>query len=327
MSETETRYDVVGIGNAIVDVLAYAADRFLELHGLTKGSMTLVDEDVAEKLYGHMGPAVECSGGSVANAIAAIASLGGKCGFIGKVRDDQLGGVFRHDIRSLGVDFNVSPAKGGSPTARCLILVTPDGKRTMQTHLGACNDLGADDIDLDMVKAAKVTFLEAYMWDEAQGQEACVLASKTASGAGRMVPGVVDDHREDFIDLINNHVDILIANEREIMTLYKVDRFDDALQKVSGHCEIAALTRSEKGSVVVTPSEVHILDPEKVDEVVDTTGAGDSFAAGFLYGYTHGYDLGDCARMGNMAAAHVIGHVGARPDVSLKNVITRRFEK
>ncbi len=326
-----TRFDVAGVGNAIVDVLAYAADRFLELHGLTKGSMTLVDEDVAAKLYDHMGPAVECSGGSVANAIAAIASMGGKCAFIGKVKDDQLGGVFRHDVRSLGVEFNVPPLKDGVSTARCLILVTPDGQRTMQTYLGACNSLGPDDIDEQIILDSKVTFLEAYMWEDERGQEAAKLAARIANNAGRQVafnladPGVVADHREEFMDFINNEVDILFANEGEIRTLYGVDNFDDALQQVSGHCEIAALTRSSKGSIVVAGTEVHVIDSDKVD-VVDTTGAGDNYAAGFLYGLTHGHKLGDCARMGNLAAAHVIGHVGARPDVSLKDLITKKFE-
>lgn len=327
-----TRFDVAGVGNAIVDVLAYAADRFLDLHGLTKGSMTLIEKDDAEKLYGHMGPAVECSGGSVANAIAAIASMGGKCAFMGKVGDDQLGGVFRHDIRSLGVEFNSPPVKGGPTTARCLILVTPDGQRTMQTYLGACNELSPTDVDEQIILDSKLTFLEAYLWDEEGGREAAKLAARIANNGGRLVafnladPGCVDDHRDDFMDFINNQVDILFANEREIMTLYGVSNFDDALQRVSGHCEIAALTRSSKGSIVISGTEVHVIDAEKVEQVVDTTGAGDNYAAGFLYGYTHGFGLGDCARMGNLAASHVIKHVGARPDVSLKDIITSRFE-
>ncbi|MBI2585085.1 MAG: adenosine kinase [Rhodospirillales bacterium] len=327
----EPSFDVVGIGNAIVDVLAHAADAFLASEGLTKGAMTLIDAGAAKDLYEKIGPAVECSGGSAANTIAALASLGGKGAFVGKVHDDQLGEVFRHDIRALGVAFDTPPDDLGPPTATCLILVTPDAQRTMQTFLGACVTLGPKDIDEGLIAASRVTYLEGYLWDPPLAKQAIVKAAKAAHAAGRMVslslsdPFCVDRHRAEFLDLVNHHVDILFANEREIMSLYRVGSFDESLQAVRGHCKIAALTRSEKGSVVVAGDEIHVIDAERVPRVVDTTGAGDAYAAGFLFGITAGRDVAVSARIGSIAAAEVIAHLGARPETSLKALIEKRF--
>ena len=326
-----TKFDVVGIGNAIVDVLAHAEDGFLDSHGLIKGAMSLIDAGQADKLYGEMAPALECSGGSAANTIAGLASLGGRSAFIGKVSDDQLGAIFRHDIQALGIAFDSEPARNSAPTARCLILVTPDAQRTMQTFLGACVELGPDDIDEQTIVDARVTYLEGYLWDPPKAKEAFVKAATTAGKAGRKValslsdPFCVDRHRDDFIDLVDNHVDVLFANEEEILSLYQVDSFDDALQKVRGHCEVAALTRGEKGAVVISGDEVHVLDAEPVGGVVDTTGAGDAYAAGFLHGLTAGKGLDVCGRMGAIAAAEVIGHFGARPDVSLEKLVEEKL--
>ena len=325
------RYDVLGIGNAIVDVLAQTDDVFLIKQGLSKGAMTLIDDDTADRLYKAMGPAIECSGGSAANTIAALASLGSPCAFIGKVRNDALGKVFAHDIRALGVAFDTPPAKTGPSTARCLVLVTPDAQRTMQTFLGASIGLTADDIDPAVVADAKVTYLEGYLWDPLPAKEAFIKAARLAHDAGRKValslsdPFCVDRHREDFLKLLREHVDILFANEFEITSLFRTDTFDSALQRVRGHARIAVLTRSEKGSVVVSGDAVHVVDAEPVAQVKDTTGAGDAFAAGFLFGYTHGYGLADCARVGSIAAAEVVGHMGARPETSLKDLVDRKF--
>ncbi len=323
---TETRYDVLGIGNAIVDVLAHADDSFLALWGLSKGGMTLIDADAADQLYDNMGPGIECSGGSAANTIAGLASFGSRCAFVGKVADDQLGKVFAHDIRALGVGFDTQALKDGLSTARCLILVTPDAQRTMSTFLGACTELYPEDIDANTVATAKVTYLEGYLWDPPHAKEAFVKAGKAAKEAGRRValslsdPFCVDRHRDDFLDLVNNHVNVLFANEEEIKSLYQVDTFDDALQNVRGHCDIAALTRGDRGSVVVAGDEVHVIDCEAVETVVDTTGAGDAYAAGFLHGLARNKDLYTCGRLGGIAAAEVISHMGARPETSLKTL-------
>ena len=323
----ETRFDVVGIGNAIVDVISHSEDSFLALHGLSKGAMTLIDADAADMLYDRMGPGIECSGGSAANTIAALASLGSSCGFVGKVADDELGKVFGHDIRSLGVAFDCDPLIDGKSTARCLILVTPDAQRTMQTFLGACTELYPTDIDDEMIAAGAVTYLEGYLWDPPHAKDAFRKAAKTAEQAGRKValslsdPFCVDRHRDDFIDLVDNHVNLLFANEEEIKSLYQVDNFDDAFQHVRGHCDIAALTRGPLGSVVIAGDEVHVVDAEPVEHVIDTTGAGDAFAAGFLHGFTQGQDLHTCARMGGVASAEVISHMGARPEASLRELV------
>ncbi|HLF77664.1 MAG TPA: adenosine kinase, partial [Dehalococcoidia bacterium] len=278
---SEPIYDVTAVGNAIVDVLANAGERFLADQHLAKGAMSLIDSAAADRLYGLMGPGIEASGGSAANTIAGIAGLGGKAAFIGKVADDLLGQVFAHDIRAVGVHFQTPPHKAGPSTARCLIFVTPDAQRTMQTFLGVNSELGPDDIDADLVAASKVVFLEGYLWDTQPAIEAFLKSARAAKQAGRKVSFTtsdsfcVDRHREEFLHFIEHHVDILFANEAEIKSLYEVDDFDAALQKVRGHCEIAALTRSEKGSVVISGDEIHVIDAEKV-KVVDTTGAGDA---------------------------------------------------
>jgi sugar/nucleoside kinase (ribokinase family) len=328
---TAAQYDVVGIGNAIVDVIARTEDSFIAERKLAKGAMTLIDESQAETLYAAMPPGLESSGGSAANTMAGIASLGGGGAFFGKVRDDQLGKVFAHDIRAIGVAFDSKPAADGPSTARCLILVTPDAQRTMSTYLGAAVNLGPEDVDEAVVKSASVTYLEGYLWDPPRAKEAFVKAAKVAHAAGRKVSlslsdaFCVDRHRAEFRDLVAGHVDILFANESEIKSLYEVESFDAALQAVRGSCEIACLTRSEKGSVIVAGEEVHVIDAERVGPVTDTTGAGDLYAAGFLFGWTHGYGLARAGRIASLAAAEAISHVGARPQTSLKALVKEKL--
>ena len=323
--------DVVGIGNAIVDVLSRADDAFLEAQNMAKGAMTLIDGARAEALYAAMGPGVEMSGGSAANSMAGLAGLGAAAGFIGKVRNDQLGGIFGHDIRAAGVAFDTPAATEGPPTARCLIFVTPDAQRTMGTYLGASVELGPEDIDEAVVSRAKVTYLEGYLWDPPRAKEAFAKAAECAHGAGRKValslsdPFCVARHRDEFRDLVDGHVDLLFANQDEIASLYQVADFDQGLQAVRGRCEIAVLTRSAKGAVVLEGDEVHVVDAEPVGQVVDTTGAGDLYAAGFLAGYTAGKGLYDCARIGAIAAAEVIAHYGARPETPLAPLVAGRM--
>ena len=320
-------YDVVGIGNAIVDVLAQAEDGFLETQELPKGSMTLIDAARAEALYADMGPGHEVSGGSAANTLAGIASLGGRGAFIGKVRDDQLGTIFRHDIRATGVAVESAPATLGAPTARCLILVTPDAQRTMATYLGACVTLGPEDVDTDLVAGSKVTYLEGYLWDPPQAKKAFVRAAEIAHEAGREVsltlsdPFCVERHRADFRDLVDGHIDILFANESEICALYEVGSFHEAVAAVRECCRIAVLTRSDKGALVLNGRDADVVEAAPVAEVVDTTGAGDLFAAGFLYGHTQGKDPATCGRYAALAAAEVISHYGARPERSLATLV------
>ncbi|MDP6068861.1 MAG: adenosine kinase [Alphaproteobacteria bacterium] len=315
--------DVVGIGNAIVDVVSHADDAFLTRHDLAKGAMTLIDADRAEQLYGLMGPGIEVSGGSAGNTMAGIASLGGRGGYIGKVRNDQLGEVFAHDLRSLGVEFTTPLADGGAPTARCLIQVTPDGQRTMNTYLGACTGLGPDDIEPEQIARARLTYMEGYLWDPPGAKEAFRKAAKIAHAAGRQVSislsdaFCVDRWRDEFRHLVEAEVDVLFANEDELISLFQVKDFDDALQALRGGSLIAALTRSEQGSVVVRGEEVHVIDAAPIARLVDSTGAGDLYASGFLYGLTRDYDLHTCGRLGSAAAAEVIQHVGARPDTPL----------
>ena len=318
--------DILCIGNAIVDILCEVPEETIGALELNKGAMTLIDDARADHLYAAMGPAIEASGGSAANTAAGIASFGGGCSFIGKVRDDQFGAVFAHDINAIGVHFSTNQATDGPPTARCLIFITPDAQRTMNTYLGACVNLTADDIDADLVRAAEYTYMEGYLWDPPSAKKAFVKAAEIAHAAGRKVSLTlsdafcVDRHRESFKHLIKNHVDLLFANENEIASLYEVDSFDESLQHVRDDCHVAALTRSEKGSVVVAGDQVHVIDPEPVAEVVDTTGAGDQYAAGFLYGMTHGQELATCGRLGSIAAAEVISHVGPRPHQTLADL-------
>jgi len=323
------RFDVTAIGNAIVDVLAQADDSLLTTHGLAKGAMSLIDASDAERLYTIMGPGVEVSGGSAANTVACVAALGGRAAYIGKVADDQLGDVFTHDIRAVGVTYDTPRLTEGLSTARCLIFVTPDAQRTMQTFLGATTQLGPEDLNPDHIASAKVLYLEGYLWDQARAKKAMRDAAIHAQQSGVKVSLTlsdafcVDRYRAEFIELVEHHIDILFANEHEICSLYQVATFDEALQHVRGHCEIAALTRSEKGSVIVCGDEIHVIDAEKGVKVVDTTGAGDAYAAGFLYAYTRGRDLATCGRLGGVLAAEVISHYGARPVADVKSLAAR----
>jgi sugar/nucleoside kinase (ribokinase family) len=319
---TTRRFDVTAIGNAIVDVIAQAEDSLLAQHNLPKGAMNLIDAETAQKLYAIMGPGKEASGGSAGNTIAGIAALGGKTAYIGKVAADQLGEVFTHDIRAVGVIYDTKPLVGGLPTARSLIFVTPDAQRTMQTFLGATTQLGPEDVNMDYITSSKVVYLEGYLWDQPNAKKAMRDAAIKAQQSGAKVSLTLSDafcvarFRDEFLELAEKHVDILFANESEILSLYQTDNFDTALQQVRKHCEIAALTRSEKGSVVVNGDEVHIIDAVKGVKVVDTTGAGDAYAAGFLYAYTQGRDLATCGRLGGALAAKVISHFGPRSEVT-----------
>jgi len=319
----EPELDVVGIGNALVDVLSQADEDEVTRQGLVKGTMHLVDEARARTLYEAMGPGVEMSGGSAANTVVGVASFGGRAHYVGKVRDDQLGEVFGHDLRATGVGYDTPRATSGPPTGRCLILVTPDAQRTMSTFLGASVRLGPADVDPRLIARGRILYLEGYLFDPPEAQEAFRAAAAIAHEAGRKValtlsdPFCVERHRAAFLDLVEHHVDILFANELEICALYQVRDFDAALPHVRGHCELAALTRSAKGSVLVNGSRMHVVRAHPVEAVVDTTGAGDLYASGVLYGLAQGLDLPTCGRLGSLAAAEVIAHVGARPMVPL----------
>jgi sugar/nucleoside kinase (ribokinase family) len=285
--------------------------------------MQLVDEAQARQLYAAMGPAVEVSGGSAANTIVGVASFGGRAHYIGKVRDDQLGEVFRHDLRAVGVGYSTPAATSGPSTGRCLIVVTPDAQRTLTTYLGASSRLGPVDVDPDLIARAGIVYLEGYLFDPPEAQRAFRVAAELAHAAGRRValtlsdPFCVGRHRAAFLELVEHHVDILFANEAEIRALYTASDFDAALQQVRRHCAVAALTRSERGSVIVAGDEVHVIDAHPVRSVVDTTGAGDLYAAGFMVGLSRGLDLARCGRLGSLAAAEIISHVGARPQTPL----------
>ena len=321
--------DVVAIGIALVDVLSHTTDEFVSSRGMAKGSMQLVDEVSARALYEAMGPGVEISGGSAANTVVGVASFGGRAHYVGKVRDDQLGDVFAHDLRSTGVGYTTRAATSGPSTGRCLILITPDAQRTMHTFLGASARLGPSDVDAELIARGSILYLEGYLFDPPEAQEAFRVAAGIAHGARRKVsltlsdPFCVGRHRAAFLDLVEHHVDVLFANEAEICALYGAD-FDAALEAVRGHCEVAALTRSEHGSVVVAHGKAHTIDARPVKAVVDTTGAGDLYAAGFLFGLSRGLDVPACGRVGSLAAAEVISHVGARPQQSLAALVGTR---
>ncbi len=325
----EHRYDVVGIGNAIVDVISQESEDFVTQEGLVKGSMTLIDAERAEQLYGAMAAAAETSGGSAANTMAGVASCGGSAAFIGKVRDDQLGDVFAHDVHSVGVDFAVPPSTEGLPTARSLIVVTPDAARTMNTFLGASSLLHPDEIDVDLVQSAAVLYCEGYIWDVDITKEAIRKAVGACHAAGNRVSFTLSDsfcverHHSDWLELLNGDIDILFGNELEMAALYGSDDFDAAINAVRGQVEVACLTRGPKGSVIVTADEIIEIPAEPVAEVVDTTGAGDLYAAGFLYGYTNGLGLAASGRLASMAASEVISHVGARSNVPLSSFVDR----
>jgi sugar/nucleoside kinase (ribokinase family) len=313
---TSKTLDVVGIGNAIVDVLVQADDGFLDDHGLTKGTMALVDEQQAERLYASVGPGLETSGGSAANTLAGIAQLGGRAGFIGR--------IFAHDIRSVGARFETPAASSGPSTARCLILVTPDAQRTMCTYLGASVGLDPRDLDLEMVAQAKVLYLEGYLWDSDEAKAAFIAAAKVARANGAEVALSLSDafcverHRDSFQELVDGHVDILFANEMEITSLYKANSFEEAAEQVRGRCRIAALTRSELGSVILNGAGTHSVEPFKLGPLVDTTGAGDLYAAGFLHAYTQGQSVETCGRLGSLCAGQVVTQLGPRPQANLQ---------
>ena len=321
--------NVLAIGNAIVDVLARVDNDFLDAHGMPKGGMTLIDGGRAEQLYGTMGQTVESSGGSAANTAAGLAALGGSVQFIGRVRNDELGSTFIRDIRGLGVRYDLAPAAEGPSTARCLIMVTPDAQRTMNTYLGASIDLTPDDVDQAAVAGAEIVYLEGYLWDQPKAKDAMRKAMRLAHDAGRQVAMTlsdsfcVDRHRAEFRHLVEHHIDILFANEAEIKALYEVSDFDAALQQVRQHVDVAALTRSEKGSVILSGEEVHIIDAVPNVNVIDTTGAGDLYASGFLYGLTHDFDLHAAGQLGALCAAEVIAQIGPRPAKPLKPLIAQ----
>jgi len=330
---TAPSLDIIAIGNAIVDVIAQADDAFIASEGLAKGSMQLLfSPEEAEALYAKMGAGIEASGGSAANTVAGIAALGGKTGFIGQVADDQLGSVFAHDIRALGVHFDTAPRPGQPPTARCLILVTPDAQRTMNTFLGASQFLPATALDLDLIRSAAILYLEGYLWDPEQPRAAMRAAIDAARGAGRKVAFTLSDsfcierHRGDFLALIDDgQLDILFANEAEILSLNETDDFEAAVTATAAKVPLLVVTRSEKGALAVSGGERVQVPAEPIAEVIDTTGAGDLFAAGFLAGQTQGRSLKDSLTMGAIAAAEVISHYGARPEADLKQLVAKRL--
>jgi sugar/nucleoside kinase (ribokinase family) len=328
---TPPELHVTGIGNAIVDVIAHADEDFLAAQGLTKGSMMLIDDVRAHALYAQMAPGKESSGGSAANTMAGLASLGGRGAYIGKVGRDQLGEVFTHDIRAAGLHFATAPAADGTPTARCLILVTADAQRTMNTFLGACVDLGPEDIDEALIQRSQVTYLEGYLFDKPRAKSAFRRAAEVARGAGRKVAlslsdsFCVDRHRSEFLQLVEEHVDILFANEGEILSLFQTSSLEAAIAALKGRVEVAALTHGAAGSYVFAEGDVVHVAAEPIARLVDTTGAGDLYAAGFLHGYTQGRRPAECGRIGAIAAAEVIGHYGARPETELAALVRARL--
>jgi len=324
---TAPRYDLLGVGNAIVDVIAQADDDFLVAQGMNKGAMALIDETRAQAIYDAMGPALESSGGSAANTIVGAASLGAHTAFVGKVRDDDLGRAFAHDIRAAGVAFDTAPASSGPSTARCYVIVTPDGERTLNTFLGAAQDLHPQDIDEQAVASAAITYLEGYLWDPPHAKAAFIKAAGIAHKAGRQVALTlsdafcVDRYRNEFLKLMRDKtVDILFANERELRSLYQTSDFDSGLEALRADIGLAVVTRSEDGCVVVRGETTERVPAAPIERLVDATGAGDLFAAGFLVGFSRGKDLRTAARLGALAAAEVIQHIGARPAVSLKEL-------
>lgn len=323
--------DVLAIGNALVDVITTNDAAFLEAHAIPKGTMRLIAADEAERLYGIMGAGREVSGGSAANTVAGIAALGGKPAFVGRVAADQLGEVLAHDIRAAGVAFDVPAMVDGPPTGRCLIVVTPDGDRTMSTYLGACQELGEADIDDAAVRAAKILYLEGYLWDPAAPRAAMRKAMAVARAGGTKVAFTLSDvfcvegHRDDFSVLLESHIDILFGNENEVRALYRTDDLGTAMTELARHAAITVVTRSGEGAVVVSGGERIAVPAEPVARVVDTTGAGDLFAAGFLHGVASGRPLADCARIGGIAAAEIISHYGARSEVDLRALVASRL--
>ncbi len=321
--------DVVGIGNAIVDVLVKVDDSFLQTNSIEKGNMTLLNEEDAEKLYASVGVGIESSGGSAANTLAALAELDGKVSFIGRVRNDQLGEIFKHDICSSGALYETKAATTGPSTARCLIFVTPDAQRTMCTYLGASVLLEPEDLDLSIIRRSKILYLEGYLWDTPAAKKAFISASKICKNSGGKVALSLSDafcvnrHRESFIDLVENHVDILFSNESEIIALYKTSDFQEALKEVRGKCEIAALTLGERGSIVLKNDKSWEINPYNFGPLLDTTGAGDLYAGGFLHGYTNNFDLKKCGEIGSICSGHIVTQMGSRSKVQLKHLLDK----
>ena len=329
---SDPRYDVIAIGNAIVDVVASCSDELIEELDMAKGGMTLIDADQATSLYEAMGPAREISGGSAANTLAGLAALGAQCAFVGQVADDQLGNVFAHDIRAVGIDFDTPSREGEPPTARCLIFVTPDGQRTMNTFLGASQYLPASALDEEAIGGAQILYLEGYLWDPEEPRAAMRRAIESARGAGRKVAFtlsdafVIDRYGDDFRALIDDGlIDILFCNEVELASITGVEGFDAALDALSPKVPVLVATRSEKGAVCVTGGKRAEVAAEPVDKVVDTTGAGDLFAAGFLYGHVRDEDPARCLRRGAIAAAEIISHYGARPEADLAKLMDEKL--
>ncbi len=314
-----------------MDILVNTDDSFLKNQGLVKGAMTLIDADEAKSLYSKFDKTIECSGGSAANTIAGLASLGGSGAFIGKVHNDHLGKIFRHDIKSLGVAFDSIPTLDGAPTATSMILVTSDAERTMMTFLGACVDLKETDVDENLIQASEITYLEGYLWDRPSAKKAFLKACEVAHQVNKKIslslsdPFCVDRHRDELQKLVEEHVDILFANEDEILSLYETSNFNAAIDHVRGNCEISAITRGEKGSIVINGDEICHIEAEPVAKLIDTTGAGDAYAAGFLYGVAKGQDLLISGRIGSICAAEVVSHMGARPNISLKKLIGEKL--
>jgi sugar/nucleoside kinase (ribokinase family) len=327
----DAKYDVLGVGNAIFDVLVKTDEAFLASHGMTKGSMALIDETRAASIYRDMGPATEMSGGSAANTIVGISSLGARAAFVGKVKDDQIGRMYAHDIRAAGVTFTTRPASDGPATGCSYILVTGDGERTMNTHLGAAQKLAPADIDANEIAASRIVYLEGYLWDPKDAKDAFVKASKIAHEAGRQVALTlsdafcVDRYRGEFVELMRNGtIDLIFANEAELHSLYETSDFDTALAQLREDAKLGVVTRSEKGCVVASKDGVIAVPAAPVETIVDTTGAGDLFAAGFLFGHVRNFGFENAGKLGALAAAEVIQHIGARPQVSLKELAQQR---
>ncbi|NNH67086.1 adenosine kinase [Rhizobium laguerreae] len=325
-----TRFDVLTVGNAIVDIIARCDDQFLIDNQITKAAMNLIDAERAELLYSRMGPALEASGGSAGNTAAGVANLGGKAAYFGNVAQDQLGDIFAHDIRAQGVHYQTRPKGTFPPTARSMIFVTEDGERSMNTYLGACVELGPEDVEVDVVADAKVTYFEGYLWDPPRAKEAILDCARIAHENGREVSMTlsdsfcVDRYRGEFLDLMRSgKVDIVFANRQEALSLYETDDFEEALNRIAADCKIAAVTMSENGAVILKGRERFYVDAIRIKEVVDTTGAGDLFASGFLYGHTQGQSLEDCGKLGCLAAGIVIQQIGPRPMTSLSEAAKR----
>jgi sugar/nucleoside kinase (ribokinase family) len=317
-----TTLDVVGIGNALVDVLSHQNDEFIAQIGVAKGAMTLVDAARSAELYGLVGERRTISGGSAANTVIGVGSLGGTSGYVGRVADDDLGDTFASDMADLGIEYRTPRAPTDDPTGRCIVFITPDGERTMNTFLGASNGLTPADVDLGLIGRGRIVFLEGYLWDPPEAKTAMREAAAAVNGANKVAltlsdPFCVERHRQSFLDLIDDHVDVLFANHHELMSLFEVDDLDTAVDRIRGRVELAAVTRSAEGSLLITADETLTVLPEPVDAVIDATGAGDLYASGVLYGLARGLDLDVCGRLGSIAAAEVISHVGPRPEVSL----------